>query len=157
MENDRRIQYKIGELAREAGIGVETIRFYEREGLLPEPPRRRAVHHRGYRIYGDEALRRLKFIRRAKELGFTLAEIRSLLDLRFSDQTGCLEVRVQAARHLNDVEERLRDLVRIRDALTNLIDKCEAKKDVGESECPILHYLENADKKPNEQKNRLKK
>ena len=70
--------FTIGQVAREAGVGVETVRFYEREGLIEEPSRRAS----GYRQYGDETVLVLKFIRRAKELGFTLKEIRSLMDLR---------------------------------------------------------------------------
>lgn len=144
MENDEKTSYKIGELACEAGVGVETIRFYEREGLLPEPPRRRAVHHRGYRIYGPDALNRLQFILRAKQLGFSLAEIRSLLELRASEQAGCAEVREQAALHLKDVEERLRDLRRMRGALRQMIKSCDASPD--DESCPFLIYLNESEK-----------
>ena len=139
MSDDRIRTLRIGELARLAGVGVETIRYYEREGVLPEPPRRGAVHHRGYRIYGDKALRRLKFILRAKQLGFTLAEIRSLLELRTSEEAGCREVREQADRHLKDVEERLGDLEGMRRALRLLIERCDATSDDGT--CPFLDYL----------------
>jgi Hg(II)-responsive transcriptional regulator len=139
------VSYKIGELARSVGVGVETIRFYERKGLLPEPPRRRAVHHRGYRIYGEQARRRLEFILRAKQLGFSLAEIGSLLELRSSDQAGCQDVREQAVCHLKDVEERLQDLERIRDALMDLIEECGSNNTVEKSACPILFFLESAD------------
>lgn len=78
-------QMLIGTLAEAAGVGVETVRFYEREGLIPEPPRSAS----GYRLYDVDAVRRLRFIRSAKDLGFTLAETKELLELRVTDTTGC--------------------------------------------------------------------
>src|SRR5262245_35107394 len=107
----------IGQVAREAGVGVETVRFYEREGLLDEPARRAS----GYRQYTRDAVARLRFIRRAKELGFTLKEIGELLALR--DDPGA-DVRARAAAHLTDIEARIRDLTRMRGALVQLIDTC---------------------------------
>lgn len=139
MAKDGMNSYKIGEVAREAGVGVETIRFYEREGLLPEPPRRRAVHHRGYRVYGPESLHRLRFILRAKQLGFSLAEIRSLLELQSSEEVDCQIIREKAEHHLSDVEDRLKDLQRMRHALQQLIDQCDKTADL--DGCPFLEYL----------------
>lgn len=132
--------YKVGELARAASVGVETIRYYERQGLLPEPLRRSAVHHRGYRTYDAEDLRRLRFIVRAKELGFTLKEVAALLALRAEGPAVCESVHEQATRHLKDVEARLRDLERIRRALKRLIGQCAAHE--SGAACPILDFLD---------------
>src|ERR1041384_5413921 len=93
----------IGEVARRAGVGVETVRFYERQGLLAEPPRRGS----GYRQYDQEAVAVLRFIRRAKELGFTLREIKGLLALRLDASATRAEVRKQAEAKLADIEARI--------------------------------------------------
>src|SRR5207247_2671094 len=95
----------IGQVARLAGVGVETVRFYEREGLLEEPPRRES----GYRQYGEDVVARLRFIRRAKELGFTLKEIAGLLALRVDPDTTCADVRQRARTKIADVEAKIRD------------------------------------------------
>ncbi len=126
----------IGQLARRAGIGVETVRFYERKGLLPEPPRTRS----GYRLYPEEAVRRLRFVRRAKELGFTLAEIRELLELRAGPGATCAQVRERAREKLADIEARIRSLERIRAALQRLAEDCPASGPV--ARCPILAAME---------------
>lgn len=102
----------IGELADAAGVGVETLRFYEREGLLPTPPRKRS----GYRQYPPDALARVLFIRRAKELGFTLKEIAELLELRVDPDKSCRDVRALARAKILDVEKRMADLARIKGA-----------------------------------------
>lgn len=127
----------IGALAAEAEVGIETIRFYEREGLLPEPPRSEA----GYRLYGAEAVRRLRFIRKAKDLGFTLSETRDLLDLRVTDMSACDDVAERARRKLIAVEERIRELSRVRRVLHDLVDACAARAETGE--CPILEVLDD--------------
>lgn len=80
---------KIGEVAKQAGVGIETIRYYEREGLLPPPLRQRAIHHAGYRLYEEDTIRRLRFILLAKSLGFTLKEIGDLLGLRVDQSSPC--------------------------------------------------------------------
>ena len=126
------ITMTIGQLAGAAGIGVETIRFYEREGLLPKPPRRRS----GYRQYPPDALARVLFIRRAKELGFTLKEINELLELRVDPDKSCADVRALAKAKIADVEEKMADLGRIKDALEKLARACRSKGPT--SECPIL-------------------
>jgi len=126
----------IGAVADAAGVGRETIRFYEREGLVPDPPRSPA----GYRLYGQETVGRLRFIRRAQELGFTLREISELLDLRVDDAAGCDAVEARARRKLADVERKISDLRRIGDALGRLVEKCAARERTGE--CPILEELE---------------
>ncbi len=127
----------IGKLARAAAVGVETIRFYERRGLLPPPPRSAA----GYRHYGPDALRRLRFIQRAKELGFSLDETAELLALRADASARCDDVRSAAAAKLRDVEAKLRDLVAIRDTLTELVERCGCQGP--SSPCPILEALDH--------------
>ena len=129
---------RIGELASEAGVGVETLRFYERRGLLEEPPRTGS----GYRAYGRRAVRRVRFIRRAKELGFTLREIDELLALSCDEGATCGDVRRRAEANVADVEERIRRLAAIRDALVDLAANCHG--DVPASDCPLLDRLDRA-------------
>lgn len=126
----------IGEVARQAGIGIETVRFYERQGLLEEPERRAS----GYRQYDQEAVAVLKFIRRAKELGFTLKEIKGLLSLRLDTSATRAEVRGQAKAKVADIEAKIADLQRMRDVLTKLIRKCHG--DGAANGCPILEALQ---------------
>src|SRR5262249_51950104 len=106
----------IGQVARQAGVGVETVRFYERQGLLQEPARKDS----GYRQYPEDAVARLRFIRRAKELGFSLKEIKELLALRVDPSTTCAEVKKQAEAKIGDIEEKLRTLQRMKKALVKL-------------------------------------
>ena len=126
----------IGDVAKQAGIGVETVRFYEREGLLEEPQRRAS----GYRQYDDEAVDVLRFIRRAKELGFTLKEIKGLLGLRLDASATKAEVREQAKAKVSDIEAKIADLQRMRDVLVKLVKKCHG--DGAASGCPILGALQ---------------
>ena len=93
----------IGKLAKRCGVGVETIRFYEREGLIKEPPRSESR----YRQYPEETAQRVRFIKRAKELGFTLKEIKGLLELRIRPEATCGDVRNQAEEKIADIEQRL--------------------------------------------------
>lgn len=125
----------IGKLARAAGVAVETVRFYERKGLIADPPRRSS----GYREYSEEVVRRLRFIRRAKELGFSLREIEELLALRTGPAT-CGEVREQISAKLADIKERVRDLNRMGSALEELHTLCESTDPLGD--CPILELIE---------------
>lgn len=127
----------IGKVARIARVGVETIRFYEREGLIEEPPRRES----GYRQYPEETVHRLRFIKRAKELGFTLKEIKELLALRIEPETTCEDVRLRAEAKIVDIEERIRTLQRMKEALTKLTLACRGRGPV--SRCPILEAMEN--------------
>ena len=129
----------IGKLANATGVGVETIRFYEREGLLPKPPRRPS----GYRQYPPDAVARVMFIRRAKDLGFTLKEITELLELRVDPDKSCADVRALAKAKIVDVEEKMNDLVRIKAALEKLARACRGKGPT--SECPILDTIEKED------------
>src|SRR5207245_11222249 len=97
-----------GQLARRGGVGVETVRFYERQGLLEEPARKES----GYRQYEEDVVARLRFIRRAKELGFSLKEINELLALRVDPDTTCAEVRTKAQAKIADVEQKIEALQR---------------------------------------------
>lgn len=122
----------IGQVAKLADVGIETIRFYEREGLIEEPPRRES----GYREYTDDVVTRLTFIKRAQELGFSLKEISELLSLRLHPKANCAEVKKRAEAKVTDVETKMRDLQRMKKALMGLIASCVASRPV--SECPIL-------------------
>lgn len=125
--------FSIGQLAQSAGVAIDTVRYYERNGLL-SPAGRLAS---GYRRYGDIELKRLRFIRRAKTLGFSLDDIRSLLTL--SDQSDVAEVRLAATRKLDDIAQRIADLERIRTGLQALVSACPGH---GRAEaCPILKAL----------------
>lgn len=126
---------RIGTVARESGVSIDTIRYYEREGLLP-PPRRRPS---GYREYDADALARLRFIRRAKDLGFSLEDIRELLSLSTDREHGVKGVKQRAQRRLARVDERLAQFQRMRDGLEELIANCPGHGALGE--CPILRAL----------------
>ncbi len=125
----------IGQLARAAGIPIDTIRYYEREQVLP-PPRRRA---NGYREYGPGDAQRLRFIRRAKELGFALDEIRGLLALSDTRGADMAQVRVAAREKLDLVQARIAELERVRDALRGLVDACPGHGAL--DACPIMAAL----------------
>jgi Cu(I)-responsive transcriptional regulator len=125
----------VGQVARRAGVGVETIRFYERQGLLDEPARRASR----YRQYGDDAVAVLRFIRRAKQLGFTLKEIKGLLALRGDTSATRADVREQATAKIVDIEAKIRDLQRMREALSVLTASCHG--DGPAADCPILEAL----------------
>jgi Hg(II)-responsive transcriptional regulator len=127
---------KTGELARRAGVNVETLRFYERKGLLPEPPRRVS----GYREYTEGDVRRVCFIRRAQSLGFTLAEVSELLGLRVGRGTTAADVKARAERKLADVRRKIAKLAEIERALVGLTASCDGRSPTGD--CPILHHLE---------------
>jgi len=110
---------QIGKLAKQAGVSVQTIRFYERRGLLPNPQRKES----GYRIYGEEDLRRLRFIRQAKALRFALEEIGKLLRTREKGLSPCCDVISMGERHLKEVEEQIGELKRFRDELKQAIQQ----------------------------------
>lgn len=130
-------QLTIGQLAQQAGVGVETVRFYERKGLIEEPPRRPS----GYRQYPPEAAIRLRFIRRAKELGFSLQEVQDLLSLRVEPEGSCVDVLQRVETKMADIDRRIGDLGRMRRALEALAELCRNESTSGE--CPILDALEN--------------
>ena len=122
------------ELARRTGCNLETIRYYEKIGMMPEPPRTGA----GYRVYGDGHVSRLRFILRARELGFAIEEIRGLLELVDGGTQTCAEVKERTERHLADVRAKIADLRRIEKVLAVTASQCSGK-DV--PECPVLEAL----------------
>ncbi|MGR3590775.1 MAG: MerR family transcriptional regulator [Limimaricola soesokkakensis] len=121
-------------LARATGCNLETIRYYESVGVMPEPPR----DPNGYRSYGEDHLRRLRFVMRARDLGFSLEEIRGLLSLVDSHNQTCAEVKEIASAHLHDVQAKIADLQRIEKALRDTVAQCSGA-DV--PECPVLDAL----------------
>jgi MerR family mercuric resistance operon transcriptional regulator len=127
----------IGKVARRAAVGIETIRFYEREGLIAEPPRRAS----GYRQYPPETVGRVRFIKRAKALGFSLREIRDLLALRVRPGTTCGQIKKRAQVKIADIQERIRTLRRMKRALAKLTLACSGRGSI--QECPILEALED--------------
>lgn len=128
----------IGALAERAGVGVETVRFYERRGLVRRPARPRL----GYRSYPEEAVGRIRFIRNAQAIGFSLQEIKDLLALRVTAGTSCAAVRSRARAKVIDVERRMSDLERIRSALEGLIASCPGRGTI--AACTILEALDSA-------------
>ena len=125
----------IGQLAKQSGVGIETIRFYERRSLIPEPLRTAS----GYRQYDQAAVRRVLFIRRAQELGFTLSEIGGLMSLSVEPSASCIDVEERAEHTISRIDDQLRDLKRMRKALVSLTRDCHAGLPTGE--CPILEML----------------
>ena len=126
---------KIGELAQKAEVNIDTVRYYERQGLLPEPQRLRS----GYRQYEVSDVSRLRFVRRAKALGFTLQEIRDLLELSSHRERDMAGMKSAAMEKLVDVEEKLTELTRIRDGLKVLVASCPGHGAL--EQCPILNAL----------------
>jgi MerR family copper efflux transcriptional regulator len=129
--------FKIGEVAKEAGVNLQTLYFYERRGLLGKPPRNAS----NYRLYTRDALRRVLFIKHARELGFTLEEIKELLSLQASQSARCADVQKRAKSKLQDMEEKIRSLRKMRNALGRLIDECSGQGPA--SECPLLDALDS--------------
>lgn len=127
--------FTIGVVAKRVGVAIDTIRYYEREGLLPEPMRRAS----GYRSYGEGAIAQLRFIRRAKQLGFTLDEIRELLALSADRQRGVKAVKKRAQQRLAAIEQRIVELQRVRDGLAELVESCPGHG--APEHCPILRAL----------------
>jgi len=128
----------IGQVASQTGVGIETIRFYERQGLL-DPPTRRAS---GYREYDEEVLTRIRFIRRGKELGFSLGEIDELLKLRVNPDA-CAETKRRVDGKIEQIDEKIRDLQRVCGALSDLAASCGESEE--SSQCPILEALARYD------------
>lgn len=126
----------IGQLAKACDVNIQTIRYYERQGLLPEPERRLS----GYRMYSPDYMQRIRFIKRAKELGFTLKEISDLLSLRVDRKTSCADVKKRADSKIIDMEEKIQSLQRMKSALEALAATCGEGGPRGE--CPILEFLE---------------
>lgn len=126
---------QIGQLAKHAGVAIDTVRYYERQGVLPRPVRRAS----GYRRYDDEDVVRLRFIRRAKALGFTLEEIRELLSLSARRNEDMVELKQAALAKQADVEARIAELARVRDGLRALVNACPGHGAL--ATCPILSAL----------------
>ena len=126
----------IGQVAKRTGVTVETVRFYEKQDLISAPQRSDA----GYRQYPPETVKRVQFIQHAKEVGFTLKDIGELLALRQKPGTSCADIKLCATQKIEEVDQKIHDLQRIRDALGRMIMKCSGHGDL--SECPILEELE---------------
>ena len=125
---------RIGELGRRTGVDVETIRYYERERILPAP--RRASNN--YRVYSDGHRRRLVFVRRARNLGFTLNEVRALLSMIDGGDYTCAAVKSLGERHLADVRAKIADLRRMETALAEVVSRCTGKRT---PDCSMLEAL----------------
>ncbi|RYZ71268.1 MAG: heavy metal-responsive transcriptional regulator [Proteobacteria bacterium] len=128
----------IGGVAAITGVGVEAIRFYEREGLIRQPEKVRGT---GHRQYDAPTVKRIVFIRRAKDLGFSLKEIKELLSLRVQSKAKCSSVRSKAEVKLQEVEKKLAELMAIKSALKELISCCDSEATT--AECPILDALDS--------------
>lgn len=128
----------IGELAKAAGVNVQTIRYYERQKLLPEPHR---WPDSDYRDFDEDALLRLRFIRSAKELGFTLREIKELLDMRLLPGESCAEVRQLLESKLGDLGKRMKEMRRLQRVLVKFISACGRRRTL--TSCPALWALEH--------------
>lgn len=126
---------RIGDLSRETGTRVVTIRYYEKAGLLPKPVRSEG----GQRLYGAEAVARLRFVRRARDLGFSQTRIRELINLSQSHETPCTDVDRIAAARLAEVEARISDLQTLARELRGIVTSCRGAGDVGE--CRVIEAL----------------
>jgi MerR family mercuric resistance operon transcriptional regulator len=124
----------IGKLSRLTGVNIETIRYYERIGIMPVPPRTQS----GQRVYAEDHLKRLTFVRRSRELGFSLDEVRALLGLVGRHTLTCAEIRDMARDHIAHIQERVKDLKKLERVLTDLVDRCHGKN---VPECPLLDTL----------------
>src|SRR5438094_6384381 len=131
---DRSGRIAIGRLAKHTGTNIETIRYYERVGLWPAPARSAG----GYRLYGTEHLKRLNFVRRARGLGFSIGEVRTLLRLAHERKRPCAEVRVVAEAHLRDVRAKIADLKRMERVLKATVARCAEGRRV---DCPLIEAL----------------
>ena len=131
-------EYFVGQLAEETGINIETVRYYENIKLLPKPKRKESR----YRVYDETDLKRLLFIKRSKELGFTLKEISELLNLKVESSATCGDVKHLAEHKLNDVEEKIKDLKNIKNVLIKLINQCVCEE-VSTEQCPILEVIDS--------------
>ena len=126
----------IGAIAKQAGVNIETLRDYERQGVVAKPPRTGS----NYRIYPEDTVRRVRFVKRAQELGFSLREIKVLLALRASRGARCEDVRRQALRKIEEIEDKIRSLQAMKTVLGKLADEC-ASTQGPVSDCPILESL----------------
>ena len=125
-----------GELAKRCDVSVETVRYYEQQGLIPNPSRSAS----NYRLYGEDTVQRIRFIKRAQELGFTLAEIKELLSLRAKPRAKCADVLERTEAKIQNIDEKIRTLQDMRRALVKLKDECQGSMPI--SACPILESLD---------------
>lgn len=128
-------ELNIGEVAALAGVPAATVRYYERRGLLPAPSRTRS----GYRQYGPDAAHRLAFIKHAQALGFSLDEIRELLELRVTDASSCSQVEAATQEKIRGIKQRIAELQRMQRTLEGLVRSCRARRPT--VECPVLASL----------------
>ena len=126
-----------GQLAKKAQVKVETVRYYERRGLIPEPSRKES----GYRQYSQDDVIRIQFIKHSQRLGFTLKEIQDLLTLRVNPDTTCFDVKRRAEAKITGIEEKIQSLQRMKQALMKLSTTCRGRGPIGE--CPILEALKS--------------
>ena len=129
---------RTSEVASQAQVNTQTLRYYERRGLLREPERTAS----GYRAYTPDAVRVVRFVKRAQQLGFTLDDIEDLLHLADGGPASCKEARTMARTRIADLQQRINELAGMRDALTQLVDTCDQPR--AERECPILRDIETA-------------
>ena len=127
----------IGQVAEAAGVGVETVRFYQREGLVEEPSREGTRRRR----YSQDTVSRIRFIRGAQNVGFSLKEIEELMALRIAPGTSKGEIKARAQEKVDEIEEKMRDLQRMRDTLLKLIGSCEGSGSL--DDCPILDAFDD--------------
>jgi len=127
----------IGEAAEQAGVNIQTLRYYERRGLLPKPPRRTS----GYREFPEDAVRIVRFIKRAQDLGFSLDEVEALLRLRRNSGRNRQRIRSVAERRIADIGRKIEELERMRGALQTLVHRCHAGTTL---DCPIIEALTEA-------------
>lgn len=128
---------RIGAVAKQVGISVEAVRFYEKQGLIEIPTRNES----NYRVYSPDVVKQLSFINRAKELGFTLKEIKELLFLRLDPNTTCAEIKKQTDNKIADIEQKILDLEQIKAALVKLTSICPGSGSLGK--CPIIEAMDN--------------
>jgi MerR family copper efflux transcriptional regulator len=127
----------IGDVAKEAKVHIETLRYYERRGLLASPARSTS----NYRLYAEDAVRRVRFIKGAQELGFSLKEILDLPSLQAEPNTSCEDIRERAEAKIKDIEEKIRSLRAMQQALTKLVTECAGSGPI--TECPILESFDS--------------
>lgn len=130
---------RVGQVASQAGVNLQTVHYYERRGLLPRPPRTLS----NYRVYPADAVKRVRFVKRTQELGFTLKEIKELLSLRAAPRSRCADVRKRAEVKVRDIDAKVRALQAMRKGLSKLVRECSGEGPI--TECPILETLNSED------------
>ena len=129
---------RTSEVAAQAHVNAQTLRYYERRGLLPQPGRTRS----GYRAYTPDAVRVVRFVKRAQQLGFTLDDIEELLHLANGGPASCDDAKTMARTRIADLQRRIEDLAGMHDALVRLVDTCDQPR--AKRDCPILHDIQTA-------------